>query len=318
MTSFFRASETLMSGSQTLPGHFYTSAETYRAELEQIFYGRWLCAGRSAEIPNSGDYILEQVGDESLIVLRDQSGELKKIPALAAEFTAKTKGMTKAQRDAAFAAIFGSATEPEATTRFSDIDLLLLVRGDRFDPRWGPVAQRLRRSVPNLSVHVDNMTSLRRRAPLMVCRLLGEYHLVIRDAASEKLIWPEHQWLCDEARYWSQTAVMALANRMAHLENGGDPLRDAWFASKTALTAMRFRQLKRGGRSTHWRTILQSASEDVERMHMVVPTIIEALEIAREHRPPPPSKAGESSRFLAAALECVACAQGDYGAGGGH
>jgi len=42
------------------------------------------------------------------ISLRDQSGELKKIPALAQEFTDKTKGMTKAQRDAAFAAIFGS------------------------------------------------------------------------------------------------------------------------------------------------------------------------------------------------------------------
>ena len=77
MTSFFRASETLVSGSQTLPGSFYTSAEVYRAELEHIFYGRWLCAGRSAEIPNSGDYILRQVGDESLIVLRDQSGEVR-------------------------------------------------------------------------------------------------------------------------------------------------------------------------------------------------------------------------------------------------
>jgi len=40
--------------------------------------------------------------------LRDQHGALKSLPALADEFQAKTQGMTKAQRDAAFAAIFGT------------------------------------------------------------------------------------------------------------------------------------------------------------------------------------------------------------------
>jgi glycine betaine catabolism A len=77
MTAFYRASDTLVSGSQTLPGYFYTSPEIYRAEVERIFYGRWLCAGRAADIPNPGDYFLRQVGDENLIMLRDQAGELR-------------------------------------------------------------------------------------------------------------------------------------------------------------------------------------------------------------------------------------------------
>ena len=40
--------------------------------------------------------------------LRDAGGELKSLPALAQEFQRKTEKLTKAQRDAAFAAIFGS------------------------------------------------------------------------------------------------------------------------------------------------------------------------------------------------------------------
>jgi Rieske 2Fe-2S family protein len=77
MASFYRASETLVSGSHTLPGFFYTSTEIYTAELDGIFYSHWLCAGREAEIANPGDYSLKQVGDESLILLRDQSGQLR-------------------------------------------------------------------------------------------------------------------------------------------------------------------------------------------------------------------------------------------------
>lgn len=42
------------------------------------------------------------------INLRDSGGELKKLPALANEFTNATKNLDRAQRDAAFAAIFGS------------------------------------------------------------------------------------------------------------------------------------------------------------------------------------------------------------------
>lgn len=46
--------------------------------------------------------------DDLGINVRDASGELKPISGLAQEFTTKTKGLSKAQRDAAFSTIFGA------------------------------------------------------------------------------------------------------------------------------------------------------------------------------------------------------------------
>jgi glycine betaine catabolism A len=77
MKPFFLAADTLVSGSQTLPGHYYTSGEVFQAEMERIFGNGWLCAGRAAEIPDPGDYILRNTGDESLILVRTPTGELR-------------------------------------------------------------------------------------------------------------------------------------------------------------------------------------------------------------------------------------------------
>jgi Rieske 2Fe-2S family protein len=77
MKTFYRPTETFISGARTLPGHFYTSEEIHQAELERIFQERWLCAGRAAEIPAAGDYFLKQVGLESIIVLRDRQEQAR-------------------------------------------------------------------------------------------------------------------------------------------------------------------------------------------------------------------------------------------------
>lgn len=58
----------------TLPGQYYTSAEIFREETERIFYEQWLCIGREAQIPKPGDYFVQRVGAESLIIVRGQDG----------------------------------------------------------------------------------------------------------------------------------------------------------------------------------------------------------------------------------------------------
>ncbi|HEX6385727.1 MAG TPA: aromatic ring-hydroxylating dioxygenase subunit alpha [Anaerolineae bacterium] len=58
----------------TLPGRYFTSATIFEQELEHIFYESWLCVGRTEQIARPGDYFLHQVGDESIIVLRDTAG----------------------------------------------------------------------------------------------------------------------------------------------------------------------------------------------------------------------------------------------------
>jgi glycine betaine catabolism A len=62
---------------RTLPARYYTDPDVYRAELEDFYFGSWICAGREAAIPHTGDYFLREIGGESLIVIRDAAGEVR-------------------------------------------------------------------------------------------------------------------------------------------------------------------------------------------------------------------------------------------------
>lgn len=64
-------------GAHTLPGRYYTSPEIFRLESEKIFGKRWLSAGLSAQLPESGSYFVANVEGESLIVLRDTDGRAR-------------------------------------------------------------------------------------------------------------------------------------------------------------------------------------------------------------------------------------------------
>ena len=60
-----------MDGAKTLSRAYFTSPELYGDEMAKIFFSRWLCAGRAAEIPNPGDYFVRQLGDTAVIFVRD-------------------------------------------------------------------------------------------------------------------------------------------------------------------------------------------------------------------------------------------------------
>jgi len=61
----------------TLPARYYTDPEVFREEMERFFCGMWVCAGRSEQIANSGDYFLCAIAGESIIVARDGGGALR-------------------------------------------------------------------------------------------------------------------------------------------------------------------------------------------------------------------------------------------------
>ncbi len=61
----------------TLPREYYQSESIYREELEKIFYQRWLFVCRAEEIPENGDYLTVSIGDESVIVVRDDHGQIR-------------------------------------------------------------------------------------------------------------------------------------------------------------------------------------------------------------------------------------------------
>lgn len=61
----------------TLPAKYYQSEEIYREEQEKIFYKSWLMVCREEEVVNPGDFVVVPVGDESLIIVRDDRRQIR-------------------------------------------------------------------------------------------------------------------------------------------------------------------------------------------------------------------------------------------------
>jgi len=56
---------------------FYTHEGLYKAELDRIFGSNWLFAGHVSQISKPGDYFLFEMDGESIIILRNKTGEIK-------------------------------------------------------------------------------------------------------------------------------------------------------------------------------------------------------------------------------------------------
>ncbi|MCU1457950.1 MAG: (2Fe-2S)-binding protein [Actinomycetia bacterium] len=63
-----------------LPAARYTSPEFLELELEHLFGKVWQMAGREEQIPAPGDFLEYQIGDESVIIVRSESGGLDAFP----------------------------------------------------------------------------------------------------------------------------------------------------------------------------------------------------------------------------------------------
>jgi Rieske 2Fe-2S family protein len=77
VSQFLKTTQIAIGGARTLPGRYYVAPEIFAEEHERIFTRRWLCVGREDRVPQPGDYFLQQVGHESIIVLRDRGGALR-------------------------------------------------------------------------------------------------------------------------------------------------------------------------------------------------------------------------------------------------
>ena len=80
MTTFHRTVSTFQQGARTMPGEYYTSPAILAEESERIFARSWSCVGRASALARAGDYVLRTVAGESLIILRDRSGDLRVTP----------------------------------------------------------------------------------------------------------------------------------------------------------------------------------------------------------------------------------------------
>ncbi|HLB39082.1 MAG TPA: SRPBCC family protein, partial [Actinomycetota bacterium] len=75
-TQPIRYDETDWKPRPTLTGAEYTSAAIYDEEREKVWWGDWVCLGRTEELPNPGDYIVRDITGESVFIVRNDKDEL--------------------------------------------------------------------------------------------------------------------------------------------------------------------------------------------------------------------------------------------------
>jgi Rieske 2Fe-2S family protein len=77
MSTFLRTTDSYQAGARTMPGEYYASAEIFSREQDRVFSRHWICVGRAKDFAVPGAYRLANVAGESLIVVRDRSGEVR-------------------------------------------------------------------------------------------------------------------------------------------------------------------------------------------------------------------------------------------------
>ena len=69
----------------------YRSHVTYQAELENIIYKSWIYAGHVSR-SGQGDYFLFDAGEDSIIICRDNRGEIRTIHNICRHRGARVRG----------------------------------------------------------------------------------------------------------------------------------------------------------------------------------------------------------------------------------
>ena len=62
---------------KTLARRYYTGQDVYDAETRNVFFERWIYAGRASAVSDPGSYFLCEIESESVIVLKDSDGKLR-------------------------------------------------------------------------------------------------------------------------------------------------------------------------------------------------------------------------------------------------
>lgn len=77
LPAFRKTTETFTSGAKTLPQRYFVSPEVFAREQDRIFAAQWVCVGHQSQIANPGDYFVQDVAGESLIITRDQKRTIR-------------------------------------------------------------------------------------------------------------------------------------------------------------------------------------------------------------------------------------------------
>jgi phenylpropionate dioxygenase-like ring-hydroxylating dioxygenase large terminal subunit len=76
-TLFRKTAETFTAGAKTLPQRYFVSPEVFAEERTRIFARQWICVGHQSQIAEAGDYFVQEVAGESLVLTRAKGEMLR-------------------------------------------------------------------------------------------------------------------------------------------------------------------------------------------------------------------------------------------------
>ena len=77
MPAFRKTAETFAAGAKSLPQRYFVSPEVFAEEKERIFAKQWVLVGHQSQIATTGDYLVAEIANESLIIIRDQRSTIR-------------------------------------------------------------------------------------------------------------------------------------------------------------------------------------------------------------------------------------------------
>jgi len=75
--AFRKTSDTFADGATTLPQRYFVSPEVFSEEQDAIFSAHWVLVGHQSQVGKAGDFFVQEVAGESLIVACDRNGTVR-------------------------------------------------------------------------------------------------------------------------------------------------------------------------------------------------------------------------------------------------
>jgi phenylpropionate dioxygenase-like ring-hydroxylating dioxygenase large terminal subunit len=75
--AFRKTADTFTVEAKTLPQRYFIAPEIFAREQAAIFSAHWVLVGHQSQIGKTGDYFVQEVAGESLIIVRDQKAEVR-------------------------------------------------------------------------------------------------------------------------------------------------------------------------------------------------------------------------------------------------
>src|SRR5579864_5453150 len=76
IAAFRKPSDISSEDAKSMPQKYFVAPEIFAEEQKSIFFKEWLLVGHQSQIANAGDYVVQRVNGESLIIIRDKRGNV--------------------------------------------------------------------------------------------------------------------------------------------------------------------------------------------------------------------------------------------------